>query len=127
MIRVIEKSQEDIDLEMVDKGMIGVAVKLTFVVLELRSIYDKFWGLPDDRLLAVMNKIGPQKLSQIFAQNTALGEAVNASLDAINLENFKLRAPVVPKREDVVFDINTGKFVIAESYEDEEADVVSKP
>jgi len=69
----------------------------------LASTNARFWQLPTDRLLAVLNADIPATLAT-FAANTALGVQVNASLDALAVPQFSHRAPVEPGRSDIVFD-----------------------
>ena len=72
-----------------------------------------FWQLPTDRLLAVLNADVPATLAT-FAANTALGAAVNASLDALGVPQFSHRAPVEPGRTDIVFDGTAFVYVAPE-------------
>lgn len=69
----------------------------------LASTNARFWQLPTDRLLAVLNADVPATLAT-FQANTVLGMAVNASLDALAVPRFTTRAPVEPGRSDIVFD-----------------------
>ena len=69
----------------------------------LASTNARFWQLPTDRLLAVLNADVPATLAT-FTANTVLGMAVNASLDALAVPQFTARAPVEPGRTDITFD-----------------------
>lgn len=69
----------------------------------LASTNARFWQLPTDRLLAVLNADIPATLAT-FTANTALGKMVNASLDALAVPRFAARAPVEMGRTDIVFD-----------------------
>jgi hypothetical protein len=69
----------------------------------LASTNARFWSLPTERLLAVLNADVPATLAT-FAANTALGQQVNASLEALAQPGFSVRAPVEPGRADIVFD-----------------------
>lgn len=69
----------------------------------LASINDRFWSLPTDRLLAILNADVTSTLTT-FQANTVLGMAVNASLDALGVPSFVARAPVEPGRTDIIFD-----------------------
>ena len=68
----------------------------------LASTNARFWQLPTDRLLAVLNADVPATLAT-FQANKVLGMAVNASLDALAVPQFAHRAPVEPCRSDIVF------------------------
>ena len=69
----------------------------------LASTNARFWQLPTDRLLAVLNADVPATLAT-FTANTALGMTVNASLDALAVPRFSARAPLEMGRTDIVFD-----------------------
>lgn len=69
----------------------------------LASTNARFWQLPTDRLLAILNADLPSTLAT-FEANTALGLQVNASLDALAVPRFSTRAPVTAGRSDIVFD-----------------------
>ena len=85
----------------------------------LASTNERFWSLPTDRLLAVLNADVPATLAT-FQANTVLGTAVNASLDALALPNFTRRAPVGPGRTDIIYD-GTEFVYVAPPVEEEPA------
>ena len=112
MSLISEKTQVETDTEEQDKAILIIGQKAHEIAFEMVRAYNKFWALPDDRLIAVMNRKGPQMMSKIFAQNTALGVAVNAALDSFG-DKYKNRVPVEPKRNDIGIN-EKGEFYIIE-------------
>ena len=96
-------TQLEADLIAKDALVIRAAQATHHLASVLQGVYQEFWSLPTERLLAVLNADVPATLAT-FAANTALGTACNASLDALNLSQLSYRAPVVPARSDIVFD-----------------------
>jgi hypothetical protein len=76
----------------------------------MRNAHEWLWKLPTDRLLAILNADVAVTLDT-FAQNTALGLAANAALDALSLPEFPTRAPVEMGRNDITFDGTAFVFV----------------
>ena len=70
----------------------------------------RFWALPTDRLLAVLNEDVARTLAT-FEANTLLAQQVNASLDTLGVAEFSKRAPVVPGRSDIVYNGEVFVFV----------------
>ncbi len=96
------KTQIETDLDAKNEAILEVAEATHHLATTIRNANDRFWELPTERLLAVLNADVPMTLAT-FAANTALGTAVNASLDALKLPQFPNRAPVVPGRADILF------------------------
>lgn len=86
-----ERTQLDQDLALKDSLILKALEAANHAALTLRQCYDHFYALPADRLVAVLNNSIPATLA-MFAGNTALGQAVNNSLDAA--EFGSVRAPV---------------------------------
>jgi hypothetical protein len=76
----------------------------------LLNAHTRFWSLPTERLLAVLNADVATTLAT-FAANTALGTVANASLDALGVSRFPVRAPLSLGRDDIVFDAEQNVFV----------------
>ncbi len=72
------------------------------LAVTLKTAAERFWSLPTDRLLAVLNADVTASAATLAA-NADLGEAVNASLDALGSDRFPTRAPLTYSA-DVVFD-----------------------
>lgn len=113
MIRInSEKTTLEKNIEEVDRGILQIAQHTNNFAAALQRVNDKFWGLPDEELIELLNAIGPQKVAAIFEQNTKLGLAVNESLDAVDEKSLRFRAPVTQGRSDVIMDEKTGKFSV---------------
>ena len=91
------------DLDAKDALILQAAEATHYLASVLTTTNEKYWSLPDDRLLGVLNA-DVQATLATFAANSALATAVNASLDAVNLPQFAHRAPVAAGRSDVLFD-----------------------
>lgn len=91
------------DLAAKDARVMECAEAAHHLAATLRNAHAWLWGLPTDRLLAVLNADMAVTLAT-FAQNTALGLAANAALDAMDLPQFPTRAPVEIGRTDITFD-----------------------
>jgi hypothetical protein len=111
MSLITQKTQIQRDLDAKDQSVLEAAGAMHHLAATLRESNRKFWSLPDDRLLAVLNHDIPQTLAT-FAANTALGTVVNAQLDALSLPQFPSRAPVEMGRQDVSYDAESGLFVV---------------
>ena len=97
------KSPLDLDLAAKDLCILEVAEATHHLASTIRNANARFWELPTGRLLDLLNANVPLTLAT-FAANTALGTAVNASLDELALPQFPTRAPVQPGRADIIFD-----------------------
>jgi len=86
-----ERTQLEKDLALKDSLILKALAAANHAAVTLRECYDQFYALPADRLEAVLNNSIPSTLA-MFAANTSLGQAVNASLDAA--EFGTVRAPV---------------------------------
>jgi hypothetical protein len=98
-----QRTQLEVDLLQKEELVIRAAEAAHNLATVLQNCNNEFWSLPTNRLLAVLNADVSATL-ETFAQNTALGVACNVTLDAVGLEKFANRAPVEPKRKDIVFD-----------------------
>lgn len=106
------KSQLEQDLALIDELLLQSAEACNHLAAVLRNGNERFWGLPTERLLAVLNADVPRTLA-IFSANTATASSINAQLDQLG-EEFPGRAPVESGRADIVFDPQAGVFVLAE-------------
>lgn len=102
------KSQADLDLAAKDARVLQCAEATHHLAAVMRNAHAWLWDLPTDRLLALLNADVAVTLAT-FAQNTALGVAANAALDAVASPEFPNRAPVTIGRDDIQF--VDGQFV----------------
>lgn len=95
-------NQLEADLGAKDMLILRAAEATHHLASVLSNVHQAFWSVPTERLLAVLNADVPATL-ETFAANTALAEACNASLNALDIAEMSTRAPVVPGRADIVF------------------------
>lgn len=96
-------SEAEQDLAAKNALILQVAEATNYLSVTLKNTNDEFWALPTDRLLAVLNADVPSTLAT-FAANTAIGQAVNLSLNALSLPQYSTRAPLAMGRKDITFD-----------------------
>jgi hypothetical protein len=106
---ITPKSQLERDLADKEAAVIRSARGFHSLAATLRAENQRFWSLPPDRLLAVLNHNVEQTLAT-FTANTMAGQAINAVLDAVNLPGLTGRAPVSIGREGIAFDEENGVF-----------------
>lgn len=97
------KTELEKDLAEKDESVLRCAEAVHHLAVILNNENDRFWSLPTDRLLAVMNH-DVENTQYVFASNKQIGEAVNRSLDEVNDPRFPIRAPIAPGRNDIIFD-----------------------
>ena len=86
------------DASLLDNLILQTAEATHHLAATIARCNAEFWGLPDDRLAAILNA-DVERTQAVFAANSALGSAVNASLDEIDSPAHSCRAPVTPGRE----------------------------
>jgi len=102
MSLLTEKSQLQIDIEEQENSVVRVAQAVEYVAKLITQENAKFWGKSPERIEAVLNADVAKTLAT-FAQNTAVGTAINAILDGLEMPSLANRAPVAPGRE-ITFD-----------------------
>lgn len=115
MSLTIQKTQLEKDLLEKDMSILRSTEALHHAATVINNENEKFWSLPTDRLLDVLNYNIEQTLS-IFEANAQAATVINSLLDLVNDPKYTNRAPIVPKRLDIVFE--NGIFV----YKDTEND-----
>jgi hypothetical protein len=103
MSLLTQKSQLEKDLAEKDESVMRCVEAVHHLAVILNNENDRFWSLPTDRLLALMNN-DIQNTQSIFDSNKQISEAVNRSLDEVNDPRFSTRAPTAPGRNDIIFD-----------------------
>ena len=104
------RTQIEKDLSEKDESVIRCAEAIHHLVFVLRDENRKFWSLPTDRLLAVLNHDVPTTLAT-FEENTVVGITLNGTLDRLSLPQFPNRAPVTAGRADIVFNGTAFEYV----------------
>jgi hypothetical protein len=100
---ITTKTQIELDLAAKDARVLQCAEAAHHLAAIMRNAHEWLWRLPNDRLLAILNADVEVTLAT-FSQNTALGLAANAALNALSLPEFPNRAPVEVGRADITFD-----------------------
>lgn len=116
-------SEAEADLAAKDALILQVAEATNHLAVTLKQTNDQFWSLPTDRLLAVLNADVASTLAT-FAANSAIGQAVNASLDELALPQYQTRAPLTTGRNDIQLDGNS--FVLVPVKPEPVAEVVNE-
>lgn len=110
MSLLIQKTQLEHDLTSKDESVIKCAEVAHHFAVILNDENKQFWALPTDRLIAVMNYDVHTTLST-FKANTVIGNALNETLEQLNLPQFPHRAPVVFGRNDIVFNGTVFEYI----------------
>lgn len=96
-------TEAEADLQVKESLILQAGEATHHLASVMAATNQRFWQLPIERLITVLNADVPATLAT-FAANTALGQQVNTSLDALGVPQFNSRAPVEPGRSDVTFD-----------------------
>lgn len=108
---ITPKNELQIDLEEKDKGVLRVAEAMNHLAGVLASENTRFWSVPTERLIAVLNYDVPTTLAT-FAANAALAQGINLVLDQLADHSFANRAPTSAGRGDITFDPATSQFIL---------------
>ena len=92
--------QVDRDIAAINQAAAGTTYYGRQLVTALNNAHAAVWNLPDDRLAAVLNRLGPDQVAALIALHSQTAAALNASLDAAG--DTGSRAIVVPGREYTV-------------------------
>ncbi len=103
MSLITQKTQLEADLAEKDAAVLRAATALHHAATVLAGENSRFWSVPTDRLLGVLNADLALTLAT-FGANTQAGTAINALLDAVGSPELSRRAPSEPGRTDIVFD-----------------------
>ena len=98
-----QKSQLEADIAEKDAGILRAATAIHYAATVISTENDRFWSIPTDRLLDVLNNNVELTLST-FAANTQAATAINALLDAVAVPELSHRAPTESGRSDITFD-----------------------
>jgi hypothetical protein len=108
MSLLTQKTELEKDLAAKDESIIRCAEAAHHFAAVLKNENNRFWSLPTERLLAVMN-YDPSVTLATFAANRAIGTLLNETLDQLSLAQFPQRAPITAGRTDIEF--NGTEFV----------------
>jgi hypothetical protein len=103
-----QRTELETDLAERDASVLRCAEAIRHAAAILGNEHARFWGLPTERLLAVLNH-DVQSTLALFGANSSFAQAANTALDELNLPGFAIRAPIESGRADIVF--QDGAFV----------------
>ena len=95
--QLVPQTQLEQDLSNIARAANGTTYYAQLLVQSLNAAHAVVWSLPDDRLTAVLNHLGPEAVTGLVALQSATATALNQSLDAAG--DTGPRAVVQPGRE----------------------------
>lgn len=95
--QLVPQTQLEQDLSNIARAANGTTYYAQLLVQSLNAAHAAVWSLPDDRLTAVLNHLGPDQVAALIALHSQTAAALNASLDAAG--DTGARAIVQPGRE----------------------------
>ena len=95
--QLLPMPQLDRDIAAINQSAAGTAYYGQLLVTALNAAHAAVWTLPDDRLAAVLNRLGADQVAALIALHSQTAAALNASLDAAR--DTGARARVSPGRE----------------------------
>lgn len=105
--QLVPQTQLEQDLFAINRAAQGTTYYGQLLVQSLNAAHAAVWNLPDDRLTAVLNHLGPQTVAGLVQLQAATATALNQSLDAAG--DTGSRAIADPSRE---FSWNGSGFVV---------------
>ncbi len=95
--QLVPQTQLEQDLSNIARAANGTTYYGQLLVQSLNAAHASVWSLPDDRLTAVLNHLGPEAVTGLVALQSATASALNSSLNAAG--DAGPRAVVQPGRE----------------------------
>jgi hypothetical protein len=95
--QLVPQTQLEQDLFAINRAANGTTYYGQLLVQSINAAHASVWSLPDDRLTAVLNHLGPEAVTGLVALQSATASALNQSLDAAG--DTGARAIVQPGRE----------------------------
>ena len=95
--QLVPQTQLEQDLSNITRAANGTTYYGQLLVQSLNAAHAAVWSLPDDRLIAVLNHLGPEAVTGLVALQAATATALNQSLDAAG--DTGSRAVVNPSRK----------------------------
>jgi hypothetical protein len=95
--QLLPQTQLEQDLSNIARAANGTTYYGQLLVQSLNAAHAAVWSLPDARLIAVLNHLGPESVAGLVALQAATATALNQSLDAAG--DAGPRAVVQPGRE----------------------------
>ena len=95
--QLVPQTRLEQDLSSIARAANATTYYAQLLVQSLNAAHAGVWSLPDDRLTAVLNHLGPEAVTGLVALQAATATALNQSLDAAG--DAGSRAVVQPGRE----------------------------
>lgn len=95
--QLFPQTQLEQDLSAIARAANGTTYYGQLLVQSLNAAHAAVWSLPDARLIAVLNHLGPESVTGLVTLQAATATALNQSLDAAG--DAGPRAVVQPGRE----------------------------
>jgi hypothetical protein len=95
--QLVPQTQLEQDLSAIARAANGTTYYGQLLVQSLNAAHAAVWSLPDARLIAVLNHLGPESVTGLVTLQAATATALNQSLDAAG--DAGPRAVVQPGRE----------------------------
>lgn len=95
--QLVPQTQLEQDLSAIARAANGTTYYAQLLVQSLNAAHAAVWSLPDNRLIAVLNHLGPESVTGLVTLQVATATALNQSLDAAG--DTGPRAVVQPGRE----------------------------
>lgn len=112
--QLVPQTQLEQDLFAINRAAQGTTYYGQLLVQSLNAAHAAVWNLPDDRLTAVLNHLGPQTVASLVQLQAATATALNQSLDAAG--DTGSRAIADPSRE---FSWDGSNVVLVPTIEDQ--------
>jgi len=95
--QLVPQTQLEQDISAISRAASGTTYYGQLLVQSLNAAHASVWSLPDERLVAVLNKLGQESVTGLVQLQSATAAALNQSLDAAG--DTGPRAIVQPGRE----------------------------
>lgn len=82
-MKLIEATQLDLDLNDIQSNIEMITLSVSSTVQILNNAHSSLWSLPNDRLINILNKLGPEKTQELFNKHFDIATAANAFLDSV--------------------------------------------
>jgi len=106
-MNIVNKTQLEMDLDSIQKQTTRTARRITTAARALNASHSVLWGLPDDRLQAVLQElVDTGQIQSVFDAHLLAANSLNAVLETMGTPNIKCAA--VAGRE---FTISEGGIV----------------
>jgi hypothetical protein len=73
-------TQLQVDLQSIEDSLVLITNRTLANVHELNGMLDRIWNLPDDRILTILNTLGPVQVQALFTAQTKYAEEFNGLL-----------------------------------------------